>query len=54
MLKAKQIKRISKRLFKFISVPHSGLGPDEQAILMTDCKLIEQLAEDIQEKENQE
>ena len=54
MIKPYQIRMIAKRLFKFVSVPHEGLGPDEQAILIIDCKLLEQLAEDIQEKENQE
>ena len=47
MLEPKAIKRISTRLFAFVSGPHEGLGPDEQSILMTDCKLIEQLAIDI-------
>ena len=47
MINPEQIRMISDRLFKFVSVPHEGLGPDEQSILMTDCKLIEQLAIDI-------
>ena len=51
MIKPTLIRKIAKRLFKFVSVPHTGLGPDEQAILMTDCKLIEQLAEDIKESQ---
>ena len=52
MINPEQIRRISTRLFKFVSVPHEGLGPDEQAILMTDCKLIEQIANDMEGRQD--
>ena len=52
MIKSEQIRRISNRLFKFVSVPHEGLGPDEQSILMTDCKLIEQIANDMERRQD--
>ena len=48
MIKPYQIRKISNRLMKFVSAPHEGLGADEQSILMTDCKLISQLANDIE------
>ena len=52
MLEPKAIKRISTRLFAFVSGPHEGLGPDEQSILMTDCKLIEQIANDMERSQD--
>ena len=52
MLEPKAIKRISTRLFAFVSGSHEGLGPDEQSILMTDCKLIEQLANDMEGRQD--
>ena len=52
MINPEQIRRISTRLFKFVGVPHEGLGADEQSILMTDCKLIEQIANDMERSQD--
>ena len=40
------------KLFSFVNESHEGLGSDEQAALKTHCRIIDNIANEIEERSN--
>ena len=47
-----QLRLAATKLFSFVDQPHEGLGPDEQAALKTHCRIIDNIANEIEERSN--
>ena len=43
------VRDISKTFYKFINVPHEGLGPAEQADMLNKCVVLNEIANRIED-----